>query len=407
MFQEHRAKVLEFKTPVWLDDIICVTNGTIEEHEREVREVLTKLQEAGYRASERKTELFKKELTWLGYLIHQNGVKPIQDKTDAITKLKAPTNTKELKSFLGSIQHLSKILNNLSKKTDRMRKLLKKDVIWEWTKEINDDFEQLKKEITEAPCLAHFDPKKDNFITTDACNTGLGATLWQKENGAFRPVAFASRFLPDCERKYAINELELLGVLWGLEYFRYYVYGKRINLLTDHQALQPLLKRNRAHKQYSARLTRWLDRLGHFDVNVQYTAGKNIPLTDYLSRHPIVNELGTEELNANEEKEAEEEFVINQIYGLFEFNRTIGSITQHIKRPCSATNSSQSQRRTRTREQNSRERSDQTFSPSNNTELIDNPKHPNQLQCLKRTKLMELIYSSSSKNAGIPRKPAD
>ena len=172
MFQEHIDKVLEFKTPVWLDDIFCVTNGTIEEHERELREVLTKLQEAGYRASERKTELFKKDLTWLGYLINQSGVKPIQDKTDAITKLKAPTNTKELKSFLGSIQHLSKFLNNLSKKTDRMRKLLKKDVKWEWTKEINDDFEQLKKEITEAPCLAHSDPKKYNFITTDACNTG-------------------------------------------------------------------------------------------------------------------------------------------------------------------------------------------------------------------------------------------
>ena len=220
VFQEHIDKVLEFKTPVWLDDIICVTNGTIEEHDRELREVLTKLQEAGFRASERKTELFKKELTWLGYLINQEGVKPIQDKTEAITKLKAPTNTKELKSFLGSIQHLSTFLNNLSKKTDRMRKLLKKDVKWEWTKEINDDFEQLKKEITETPCLAHFDPKKDNFIITDACNTGLGATLWQKENETFRPVAFASRFLTECERKYAINELELLGVLWGLEYFR-------------------------------------------------------------------------------------------------------------------------------------------------------------------------------------------
>ena len=215
MFQEHIDKVLEFKTPVWLDSIICVTNGTIEEHEWKLREVLTKLQEAGYLASERKTELFKKELTWLGYLINQNRVKPIQDKTDAITKLKAPTNTKELKSFLGSKQHLSKFLNNLSKNTDGMQKLLKKDVKWEWTKEINDNFEQLKKEITEAPCLAHFDPKKDKFITTDACNTGLGATLWQKENGAFRPVAFASRFLTDCERKYAINELELLGVLWG------------------------------------------------------------------------------------------------------------------------------------------------------------------------------------------------
>ena len=125
-FQEHIDKVLKFKTPVWLDDIICVTNGTIDEHEREVREVLTKLQNAGYTASERKTELFKQEITWLGYHINQSGVKPIKDKTEALTKLKAPKNSKELKSFLGSMQHLSKFINNLSKKTDRMRRLLKK-----------------------------------------------------------------------------------------------------------------------------------------------------------------------------------------------------------------------------------------------------------------------------------------
>ena len=35
--------------------------------------------------------------------------------------------------------------------------MLKKGVKWVWTKEINDDFEQLKKEFTKAPCLAHFD----------------------------------------------------------------------------------------------------------------------------------------------------------------------------------------------------------------------------------------------------------
>ena len=127
---------------------------------------------------------------------------------------------------------------------------------------------------TESPCLAHFDPKKDNYVTTDACNTRLGATLWQKEGEIFRPIAFAGTFLTDCERKYASNELELLGVLWRLEYFRYYVCGKKVTFLTDHQALRPLLKRNRAHKQYSARLTQLLDRLSHFNVNVQYTAGK-------------------------------------------------------------------------------------------------------------------------------------
>ena len=92
-------------------------------------------------------------------------------------------------------------MNNHSKKTDRKRRLLKKSVKWEWTSEMDNHFEQLKKEITEAPCMTHFDSKKDNYVTTDTCNTGLGATLWQREGDVFRTVAIASRFQTDCERK--------------------------------------------------------------------------------------------------------------------------------------------------------------------------------------------------------------
>ena len=49
----------------------------------------------------------------------------------------------------------------------------------------------------------------------------IGATLWQKQkDGNLKPVGFASRYLSDTEKKYAINELELLTVVWGLEHFR-------------------------------------------------------------------------------------------------------------------------------------------------------------------------------------------
>ena len=98
--------------------------------------------------------------------------------------------------------------------------------------------------------------------------------------------------------------------MWGLEYIRYYVCEKIVNLLTKHQALQPLLKRNRAHKQYSARLMRWLDRLSHSDVNLQYTACKNTPLTDYLSRYPIIYDTETKTQCDQDEKKAGEESVI-------------------------------------------------------------------------------------------------
>ena len=87
--------------------------------------------------------------------------------------------------------------------------------------------------------------------------TGLGITLWQKEDdGNIKPIAYGSRYLNDTEKNYSIGELELLAVVWGLEKFRFQLYGKKVYLYTDHQALEPLIKRNRCNKQYSARLTR-------------------------------------------------------------------------------------------------------------------------------------------------------
>ena len=175
-----------------------------------------------------------------------------------------------------------------------------------------------------------------------------------KKGETFRPVAFASKFLTDCEKKCAINELELLRALWGLEYFRYFVYGKRVNLLADHQTLQPLLKKNRARKQYSPRLTRWLDRLSHFDVNIQYTAGKNNPLTDYLSHHPIVlteNTVLENKADRLNEAEAGTKFVINQIYGLLEFNQMRG-IKRFTEPNATKENFDQSQSDNNTHERN-------------------------------------------------------
>ena len=73
-------------------------------------------------------EFLKSELIWTGYYIDRNSVESITDKKEAITELKALNSTKELKSFLRSVQHLSTFVNSLSKKTDRMRRLLKKGV---------------------------------------------------------------------------------------------------------------------------------------------------------------------------------------------------------------------------------------------------------------------------------------
>ena len=187
---------------------------------------------------------------------------------------------------MGAIQYFAKFIPNLSEKTDNMRQLLKKGVKREWTEERNAGFNNLKKELTTQPCLVHYNGNKENIVTTDACNTGLIA-LWQRQNnGELKAIAYASRYLNDAEKKYSVGELELLAVVSGLERFRFHLYGKQVQLYSDHQALEPLLNRNKTKKKYSARLTRWLDRLNHFDISLKYTAGREIKFTDFIRRNP-------------------------------------------------------------------------------------------------------------------------
>ena len=277
-----------------------------------------------------KSEFLKSEIEWIGHKIDQNGIRPLQDKLMAIKNLKQPNYEKELKSFLGAIQYLSKYIDNLSAQTDTLRQLLKKDNEWIWTEEHTAAFEKLKQKITEIPCLAHYNSDYRNIITTDASTKGLGATPWQEQpDGNLKLIGFASRFLSDTEKKYAINELELLAVVWGLEHFRLYVYGKPIKLLTDHQALEPLIKRNRSNKTYSAQLTRWLDRLAHFTINVSPIAGKHLALTDYLSRNPSAP-LQTDEAY-------DEEYVINNVIPHYKFISKHGCLSKHVNQSESET----------------------------------------------------------------------
>ena len=104
-------RTLEYSTPAWLDDIIVVTRGNKQEHEKKLFDVLSKLEKAGYRASKRKSELFLKQTKWLGHEIDENRIKPNEEKVEAEVTEQCK---KKLKSFLDAIQYLAKFLPKLS-----------------------------------------------------------------------------------------------------------------------------------------------------------------------------------------------------------------------------------------------------------------------------------------------------
>ena len=140
--------------------------------------------------------------------------------------------------------------------------LLKKESTWNWGEKHGKALNDIKADLEDPKNLAHFNPLHQSIITCDASTFGLGATLQQVDpEGNRKIVAYASRFLNTAEQKYAINELELLSVVWACEHFKYFIYGKEFSIETDHKALIPILKGNRGAKPYSSRLTRWIQRL--------------------------------------------------------------------------------------------------------------------------------------------------
>ena len=187
---------------------------------------------------------------------------------------------------MGLVHHLGKFIPNLSQLCYPLRPLLMKNSKFLWTEEHDKQFSLIKEQITETTEYKHFNPELETRIKCDASRKGLGCALEQRTPNGWHTVAFASRFLNSVEDRYSINELELLGVVWSVEHFKYYLYGKPFTMITDHRALLSIMRENRSNKSFNSRLTRWVDRLLPFDFSIDHLPGTKMGLKDYISRDP-------------------------------------------------------------------------------------------------------------------------
>ena len=95
---------------------------------------------------------------------------------------------------------------------------MKQDVPWNWSSTQQGAFEATKSCITCAHVLVFNIPEKPLTLENDASEYGLGSALLQDK----KPIAFGSRSLTECERKYAHIEKEMLALVYGLEKFHHY-----------------------------------------------------------------------------------------------------------------------------------------------------------------------------------------
>ena len=77
-------------------------------------------------------------------------------------------------------------------------------------------------------------PHLETRIECDASRVGLGAASEQRSPTGWHTVAFASGFLNSNKERCIVNQLKLLGVVWSVEYFENYLFGKSFRIITDH-----------------------------------------------------------------------------------------------------------------------------------------------------------------------------
>lgn len=112
---------------------------------------------------------------------------------------------------------------------------------------------------------------------------GLGAALYQEQEGRLRVIAYASRGISGSEQNYPTHKLESLALKWAVcEKFSNYLYGSSFSVLTDNNPLKYILT--------SAKLDtaghRWLAALSTYHFIIKYRVGHTNGDADGLSRRP-------------------------------------------------------------------------------------------------------------------------
>ncbi|XP_065325868.1 protein NLRC3-like [Pelmatolapia mariae] len=294
---EHMIEGLE-GVRVYMDDII-LWGSTLQHHNERLAKVLNRVKHFGLKLNRAKCQFGVGDITFLGDKLTAEGIEPDKEKLRAILDMPRPEDKKGVLRILGMVNFIGKFIPSLAARTVHLRQLLHNGCKFRWSKELENEWQRLKKTLTTGPVLAYFDPKRKTKVSTDASQAGIGAVLLQAYGDHWRPVAYASRAMTETESRYAQIEKETLGLVFGFEKFHTYVYGLPTFVAeTDHKPLIAIIKKNLS--EMSPRIQRLMMKLQRYDFNLIYTPGKRIVLADVLSRATIPNkEQSSTEMDVN------------------------------------------------------------------------------------------------------------
>ena len=222
---------------IYMDDIFIFTK-TIEENVKCIKRVLQRLADNDLYLKPEKCIFWTKEVEYLGMIISENQLWMDLVKLWGIAEWPAPTNVKNVRSFLGFGNCYHQFIHNYGNITRPLNDLLGKNKTFEWSQECQETFKLLKRKFQESLVLLMPDMTKLFVVESDTLNYVSGAVLRQQDNnGDWHPCTYLSKLFNPTKCNHEIYDRELLAIIQALTDWRYYLISSphKVTVLSDHQ----------------------------------------------------------------------------------------------------------------------------------------------------------------------------
>ncbi len=280
MMRKIFGKLMYSRVFIYVDDLL-VYGRSFDEHLNSLKEVFNKLLANNLKLKSSKCSFGFSQVKLLGHIVGKNGISVDPEKVEAIQRIPIPTTPTEVKSILGLASFYRRFIPHFSDISRPLSNLTKKAVKFVWTQTCQRAFDLLKDRLMSSPVLTQFDESLPVILYTDSSNYAVGALLCQIQNGVERVIAYASRLMNPSEQNFTTSEKECLALIFALEKWREYCYGRKIIAYTDHLALLSLVKTKNSK---NLRLARWILSIQESDIELRYMRGKTLLHADALSR---------------------------------------------------------------------------------------------------------------------------
>jgi len=135
-----------------------------------------------------------------------------------------PKNVREVRKFLELTNYYRRFIKDFARIVRPINLLTRKDIKWQWKKEQEQAFDELKGIFTMKPVLVALDLDKEFRVKADASNYTMSGVLSMRcTNKLWRSVAFISKLLSNTEHNYEIHDKEILAVVRCLETWRHFL----------------------------------------------------------------------------------------------------------------------------------------------------------------------------------------